>query len=38
MDQSLKSPPLAALDHAFHAMVDASRADPQPALRAGDLG
>jgi len=32
MDQSLKSPPLRALDEAFHAMVDASRADPLPPL------
>src|ERR1700759_4275097 len=28
MDQSLKSPPLSALDDAFHAQFDASRAEP----------
>ena len=32
MDQSLKSPGLAALDNAFHAMFDASRAEPAPSL------
>jgi coniferyl-aldehyde dehydrogenase len=31
MDQSLKSPALSALDDAFHAQFDASRADPLPA-------
>ena len=31
MDQSLQSPPLRALDDAFHAMVEASRANPAPA-------
>ncbi len=30
MDQSLKSPSLSALDDAFHAQLDASRADPLP--------
>ena len=32
MDQSLKSPPLSALDDAFHAMLDASRREPPPPL------
>jgi coniferyl-aldehyde dehydrogenase len=32
MDQSLKSPGLSALDNAFHAMFDASRAEPAPTL------
>ena len=32
MDQSLKSPGLSALDDAFHAMFDASRAEPAPTL------
>src|SRR5262249_38957262 len=32
MDRSLKSPSLSALDDAFHAQFDASRADPAPAL------
>ena len=32
MDQSLKSPGLSALDNAFHAMFDASRAEPEPTL------
>jgi coniferyl-aldehyde dehydrogenase len=32
MDQSLKTPDLSALDDAFHAMFDASRADGTPAL------
>src|SRR6516165_10249246 len=32
MDQSLKSPPLSALDDAFHAMLDASRREPLPPL------
>ena len=32
MDQSLKSPPLSALDDAFHAQFDASRAEPAPTL------
>src|ERR1700759_1418826 len=31
MDQSLKSPPLSALDDAFHAQFDASRAEPAPS-------
>jgi coniferyl-aldehyde dehydrogenase len=31
MDQSLKSPSLSALDDAFHAQFDASRADPLPS-------
>jgi coniferyl-aldehyde dehydrogenase len=31
MDQSLKSPALAALDDAFHAQHDASRAEPMPS-------
>jgi coniferyl-aldehyde dehydrogenase len=31
MDQSLKSPALSALDDAFHAQFDASRADPLPS-------
>jgi coniferyl-aldehyde dehydrogenase len=31
MDQSLKSPALSALDDAFHAQFDASRAEPLPA-------
>src|SRR5579871_2538852 len=30
MDQSLKSPPLSALDDAFHAQLDASRAKAMP--------
>ena len=34
MDQSLKSPGLAALDDAFHAMFEASRAEPAPTLEA----
>src|SRR5580704_737633 len=32
MDQSLKSPGLTALDEAFHALHDASRAEPAPDL------
>jgi len=32
MDQSLKSPPLRALDEAFHATLEASRAEPLPTL------
>jgi coniferyl-aldehyde dehydrogenase len=32
MDQPLKSPGLSALDNAFHAMVDASRAEPAPTV------
>jgi coniferyl-aldehyde dehydrogenase len=32
MDQSLKSPGLTALDDAFHALHDASRAEPAPEL------
>jgi coniferyl-aldehyde dehydrogenase len=32
MDQSLKSPPLSALDDAFHAMAALSRSAPPPAL------
>jgi coniferyl-aldehyde dehydrogenase len=32
MDEALKSPLLAALDDAFHAMFDAARADPAPSL------
>src|SRR5579871_877842 len=32
MDQSLKSPPLSALDAAFHDMFDRSRAEPAPTL------
>ncbi|CAL80042.1 putative NAD-dependent aldehyde dehydrogenase; Probable coniferyl aldehyde dehydrogenase (CALDH) [Bradyrhizobium sp. ORS 278] len=32
MDQSLKSPPVSALDDAFHAMVEASRSAPPPPL------
>src|ERR1700759_4082635 len=31
MDQSLKSPPLSALDDAFHAQFDAPRAEPAPS-------
>jgi coniferyl-aldehyde dehydrogenase len=31
MDQSLKNPALSALDDAFHAQFDASRADPAPS-------
>jgi coniferyl-aldehyde dehydrogenase len=31
MDQSLKSPAFSALDDAFHAQLDASRADPLPS-------
>ncbi|HLZ01678.1 MAG TPA: coniferyl aldehyde dehydrogenase [Bradyrhizobium sp.] len=31
MDQSLKSPAVSALDDAFHAQFDASRADPTPS-------
>src|SRR6201995_2279126 len=31
MDQSLKSPPLSALDDAFHAQFDASRAEAVPS-------
>ena len=31
MDQTLKSPALSALDDAFHAQLDASRADPLPS-------
>ena len=31
MDQSLKSPPLSALDDAFHAQFDASRAEAIPS-------
>jgi len=31
MDQSLKSPALAALDEAFHAQLEASRAEAQPS-------
>src|SRR5215472_15457271 len=31
MDQSLKSPPLSALDDAFHAQFEASRAEPAPS-------
>ncbi|WP_315706376.1 MULTISPECIES: coniferyl aldehyde dehydrogenase [unclassified Bradyrhizobium] len=34
MDRSLKSPPLSALDDTFHAMVEASRSAPPPALPA----
>ncbi|MGJ4944228.1 coniferyl aldehyde dehydrogenase [Bradyrhizobium sp. HKCCYLS1011] len=34
MDQSLKEPPLSALDDAFHAMVELSRGAPPPALPA----
>jgi coniferyl-aldehyde dehydrogenase len=34
MDQSLKSPSLSALDDAFHAQCDASRADPLPSCEA----
>ncbi|UFZ03292.1 coniferyl aldehyde dehydrogenase [Bradyrhizobium ontarionense] len=34
MDQSLKSPPLSALDDAFHAMIEASRNAPPPPLAA----
>jgi len=34
MDQPLKSPGLAALDDAFHVMLEASRAEPMPALEA----
>ena len=31
MDQPLKTPALSALDNAFHAQLDASRADPLPS-------
>src|SRR5262249_31330343 len=31
MDQSLKGPVFSALDDAFHAQLDASRADPMPS-------
>jgi coniferyl-aldehyde dehydrogenase len=34
MDQPLKSPSLSALDDAFHAQCDASRADPLPSCEA----
>jgi coniferyl-aldehyde dehydrogenase len=34
MDQSLKSPAQAALDDAFHAMFEKSRAEPAPTLEA----
>jgi coniferyl-aldehyde dehydrogenase len=32
MDESMKSPALTALENAFHAMVERSRADPPPTL------
>src|SRR5690242_9612444 len=34
MDKSLASPPLRALDDAFHAMVERSRTEPAPDLAA----
>src|SRR6201986_5123596 len=34
MDQSLKSPALSGLEDAFHAQVEASRADPLPTCEA----
>ena len=35
MDQSLKSPPLSALDDVFHAQFEASRAEPAPNNESG---
>ena len=38
MDQSLKSPAHCALDDAFHAQFELSRADARAALASGSIG